>query len=119
MAPQPDPPPEQRRFLVIKFRVGSRENGYLVGPALVSTRDYKRFHFCDEPSAATLETGDYEVVKVYPLGMTYGEVSLFFLRDFPPAATERDRSAGWTASDGTFYSAEGWVSINQHLVVAA
>jgi len=119
MVPQPDLPPELRRFLVIKFRVGSRENGYFVGPTLVSTRDYKWFHYWDEPGAVTLEADDYEVVKVYPLGMTYGEVSLFFLRDFPPAASERDRSAGWIASDGTFFSAEGWVSNNQHLVVAA
>lgn len=119
MAPQPDPPPELRRFLVIKFRVGSRENGYLVGPTLVSTRDYKQFHYWDEPVAAALEADDYEVVKVYPLGMTYGEVSLFFARDFPPAATRSDRSAGWIASDGTFFSAEGWVSLGQHLIVAA
>jgi hypothetical protein len=119
MAPQPDPPPELRRFLVIKFRVGSRENGYLVGPTLVSTRDYKRFHFWDEPGAATLEADDYEVVKVYPLGMTYGEVSLFFARDFPPAATGPDRSAGWFTSDGMFYSAEGWVSLGKHPILTA
>ena len=118
MEPQPDPPPEQRRFLVIKFRVGSRENGYLVGPSLVSTSDYKRFHYWDEPGVGTLEADDYEVVKVYPLGMTYGEVSLLFVRDFPPAATKRDHAAGWIASDGTIYSAEGWVSISQPLVVA-
>ena len=118
MAPQ-ESTPELRRFLVIKFRVGSRENGYFVGPILVSTRDYKRFHYWDEPGAAMLEADDYEVVKVYPLGMTYGEVSLFFVRDFLPAATERDRSAGWTASDGTFFSAEGWVSLSQHPIVAA
>jgi hypothetical protein len=119
MATQYENTPELRRFLVINFRVGSRENGYLVGPTLVSTRDYKRFHYWDEPGAATLEADDYEVVKVYPLGMTYGEVSLFFIRDFPPAATERDGSAGWIASDGTFFSAERWVSITQHPVVAA
>src|SRR3954465_4684273 len=113
MASQPDHPPEQRRFLVISFRVGTRENGYLVGPTLVSTRDYKRFHYWDEPGAVALEADDYEVVKVYPLGMTYGEVSLFFARAFPPAATERDRSAGWTASDGTFFSAEGWADLRQ------
>ena len=119
MAPQSESPPEQRRFLVIRFRVGTHENGYLVGPTLVSTRDYKRFHYWDEPGAAVLEADDYEVVKVYPLGMTYGEVSLLFVRDFPPAATERDRSAGWIASDGTFYSAEGWVSFGQQPIVAA
>ena len=119
MAPRPDTSPELRRFLVISFRVGSRENGYIVGPTLVSTRDYKQLHYWDEPGAVSLEAHDYELVKVYPLGMTYGEVSLFFVRDFPPAATERDRSAGWIASAGIFFSAEGWVSINQHLVVAA
>ena len=119
MVSQSEPPPEQRRFLVIKFRVGSRENGYLVGPTLVSTRDYKRFHYWDEPGVAMLAADEYEVVKVYPLGMTYGEVSLFFLRDFPPAATERDRSAGWIASDGTFFSAEGWINNGQPLVIAA
>ena len=119
MAPQPDPPPELRRFLAINFRVGSRESGYLVGPALVSTRDYKWFHYWAEPGAAMLEADDYEVVKVYPLGMTYGEVSLLFAKDFPPAATGPDRSAGWITSNGTFFSAEGWVSFSQHLVVAA
>lgn len=119
MASQSEPPPEQRRFLVISYRVGTPENGYLVGPTLVSTRDYKRFHYWDEPGAATLEADDYEVVKVYPLGMTCGEVSLLFARDFPPAATERDRSAGWIASDGSFFSAESWVSLGQLLVVAA
>ena len=119
MAQQPDHPSEQRRFLVISFRVGTRENGYLVGPTLVSTRDYKRFHFWDEPSAATLEADDYAVVKVYPLGMTYGEVALLFVRDFPPAGTRSQRSAGWVAADGTFYSAEGWVNLGQRLSLAA
>lgn len=119
MSPQLDPPPELRRFLVIKFWVGSREYGYLVGPTLVSTCDYKRFHYWDEPGVAVLEADDYEVVKVYPLGMTYGEVSLLFVRDFPPTGTDREHSAGWTASDGIFFSAEGWGSINQLLVVAA
>jgi hypothetical protein len=119
MATQPDPPPEQRRFLVINFRVGSRENGYLVGPALVSTRDYKRFHYWDEPSAVVLEADDYEVVKVYPLGMTYGEVSLLFAKDFAPPTTGPYHSAGWIASDGAFYSAEGWANLDQHVVVTA
>ena len=119
MASQSEPPPEQRRFLVIKFRVGSRENGYLVGPTLVSTRDYKRFHYWDEPAAATLEADDYKVVKVYPLGMTYGEVSLLFAKDFPPAATEPGQSAGWITSDGTFFSAEGWINNGEPLVIAA
>ncbi len=55
MAQQHESTPELRRFLVIRFRVGSPESGYLVGPTLVSTCDYKRFHYWDEPGAATLE----------------------------------------------------------------
>jgi hypothetical protein len=119
MAPHPDPTPELRRFLVINFRVGTRENGYLVGPALVSTRNYRRFHYWDEPSAVVLGEDDFEVVKVYPLGLTCGEVSLLFAKDFPPTATGPYRSAGWIAPEGTFYSAEGWADLGQHPVLAA
>jgi len=119
MAPQPDPPPELRRFLVINFLVGTRENGYLVGPALVSTRDYKRFHYWDEPGAAVLEADDYEVVKVYRFGLTYDDVTRQFAKDFPPIATRPYRSAGWIALDGTFYSAEGWADLGLHPTVAA
>ncbi len=119
MASQPDPPPELRRFLVINFRIGTRENGYLVGPTLVSTRDYRRFRYWDEPGAAVLGEDDFEVVKVYPLGLTCGEVSLLFVKDFPPTAIGPDRSAGWIASDGSFFSAEGWVSLGQHPILAA
>ena len=119
MASQPDPPPELRRFLVIKFRVGSRENGYLVGPALVSTRDYRRFHLWDEPGAAVLGEDDYEVVKVYRPGLSYDEVTRQFAKEFPLAVTGRDRSAGWIAADGTFFSAEGWANLGQHPVLAA
>ncbi len=119
MAPQPDLLPERRRFLVISFRVGTRDDGYFVGPALVSTRDYKRFHYWDEPDTAVLEADDFAVVKSYPLGLTCGEASLLFVRDFPPTASRLDRSAGWIASDGAFFSAEGWVSLDQHVVVTA
>ena len=68
MAAQHERMPELRRFLVINFRVGSRDTGYLVGPALVSTCDYKQFHLWEEPSAAVLSDDEYEVVKVYRLG---------------------------------------------------
>jgi hypothetical protein len=51
---------ELRRFLAINFRVGSRESTYLVGPTLISTRDYIWFHFWDEPSAAILGEDDCE-----------------------------------------------------------
>jgi hypothetical protein len=119
MAPQRESAAELRRFLVINFRVGSRENGYLVGPVLVSTRDYKRFHLWDEPSAAVLGEDDYEVVKVYRLGLTYDEVSRQFAKDFPPATTKPYRSAGWIALDGTFYSAQGWADLGQRPIVAA
>src|SRR5262245_51831475 len=108
-----------RRFLAINFRVGSRENGYLVGPALVSTRDYKRFHLWDEPSAALLGADDYEVVKVYRLGLTYDEVKRQFTRDFPSSIVGPDRSAGWVGPDGTFYSAEGWADLGLYPIVAA
>jgi len=108
-----------RRFLVINFRVGTREDGYLVGPALVSTRDYTRFHLWDEPSAAVLGADEYEVVKVYRLGLTYDEVMQRFAKDFPVALTGAARSAGWIGPDGTFYSAEGWTDLGQHPIVAA
>src|SRR2546425_563885 len=119
MAPQPDPPPELRRFFVISFRIGTCENGYLVGPALVSTRDYKWFHYLDEPSAVVLGEADYEVVKVYRLGLTYDEVTRQFAKDFPPTATGPYYSAGWTAPGGTFFSAEGWADFGQHPILAA
>ena len=119
MATQHERASELRRFLVINFRVGSRDNGYLVGPVLVSTRDYMRFHLWDEPSAAVLGADDYEVVRVYRLGLTYDEVMQQFANEFPPALTRAARSAGWIAPNGTFYSAEGWINIDQHPVVAA
>ena len=111
--------PDLRRFLVINFRVGSRENGYLVGPALVSTRDYKRFHYWDEPSAVVLGEDDYEVVKVYRLGLTYDEATRLFALDFPSTINRPYRSAGWIASDGSFFSAEGWADLAQHPILAA
>jgi hypothetical protein len=119
MAPQHAPAPELRRFLVINFRVGTRENGYLVGPALVSTRDYKRFHYWNEPNAVVLGEDDYEVVKVYRLGVTYDEVTGLFVKDFPPATTRPYYSAGWIGPDGTFFSAEGWANLGKHPVLAA
>src|SRR5262245_33688647 len=108
-----------RRFLVINFRVGSRENGYLVGPALVSTRDYKRFHLWDEPNAAVLGEDDHEVVKVHRLGLTDDEVAQRFANAFPLTATEPARSAGWIAPDGTFFSAAGWADLGQKPILAA
>lgn len=41
MASQHERTPELRRFLVINFRIGSRESGYLVGPALAGLTHYK------------------------------------------------------------------------------
>ena len=119
MVLQHESEPELRRFLVIYFLVGTGENGYLVGPALVSTRDYKRFHLWDEPSAAVLGEDDYEVVKVYRLGLTYDEVPQRFAKDFPSTATEPAHSTGWIAPDGTFFSAAGWADLGQHPVLAA
>jgi hypothetical protein len=119
MTPPHQSTPELRRFLVINFLVGSHEDGYLVGPALVSTRDYKRFHYWDEPSAAVLEKDDYEVVKVYRLGVTYNEVTRQFAKDFPPSATGPYRTAGFIAPDGAFFSAEGWANLGQRPILAA
>lgn len=119
MAPQHERTPELRRFLVINFRVGTRDSGYLVGPALVSTRDYQRFHYWDEPGAVVLGEDDYEVVKVYRLGVTYDEVTRQFAVDFPPTKTEPGHSAGWITADGAFFSAEGWVNISQHPILVA
>ena len=119
MTPQYERAPELRRFLVINFRVGSRENGYLVGPALVSTRDYKRFHLWDEPSTAVLGEDDYEVVKVYRLGLSYDDVSQQYTKDFPLTVTGSARSVGWIASDGTFFSADGWAALGRSYVGAA
>ena len=119
MASQHERAPELRRFLVINFLVGTRENGYLIGPALVSTRDYKRFHYWNEPSSVVLKEDDYEVVKIYRLGITYDEVIRRFAKDFPPATTRRSRSAGWIAPDGTFFSAEGWADFGQRPTIAA
>lgn len=114
---------EQRRFLVINYWVGTRENGYLVGPTLVSTRDYRRFHYWDEPGYAVLAEEDYEIVKVYPLGLSYDEVARQFAQDFAPEVPAPYRSAGWTTTDGTFYSLEPWVRGNgrfreRHVAVA-
>lgn len=104
--------PEQRRFLAINYWVGTRDNGFLVGPTLVSTRDYRRFHYWDEPGYAMLAEDDYEVVKVYPLGLSYDEVVRQFMMDFAPPsqAAGPHRSAGYVGPDGTFYSLEGWGS---------
>jgi hypothetical protein len=113
------PEPEQRRFLAINFWVGTSNDGYLVGPALVSTSDYQQFHYWDEPSAATLGEDDYEILKVYRLGLTYAEAVRQFTKDFPPTAIAPYRSAGWIAPGGTFYSAEGWVALGRPYVVSA
>jgi hypothetical protein len=96
MAVQRDSLSEQRRFLAINFRVGTRENGYLIGPALVSTSDYAQFHFWDEPGAAEFDADDYEIVKLYPRGLTYDEAARQFSTDFPPAFIG-PQSTGWVA----------------------
>jgi hypothetical protein len=118
MASQHKHTPELRRFLVINFWVGTCENGYRASPALVSTHDNKWFHLWDEPSAAVLGADDYEVVKVYRLGVPYDEVMRQFAKDFAPTATGRHRSIGLIAPDGSFFSAEGWADLGQHPVPA-
>ena len=95
MTLQHEPAIEQRRFLAINFWIGTRENGYLIGPALVSTCDYELFHFWDEPLAATLGTNDYEIMKLYPRGLTFEEATQQFAKDFALAAMETHRSTNW------------------------
>src|SRR6185295_13979401 len=95
MTLQPEPETEQRRFLAINFWIGSRENGYLIGPALVSTCDYELFHFWDEPLAATLGADDYEIMKLYPRGLTFDEATRQFTKDFVRAAVGARRSTDW------------------------
>jgi hypothetical protein len=75
---------EYRRYLVINFRVGTYETGHFVGPVLVSTPDYHRFHFWDEPDEAYLDEADYEVVRVYPLGCGQAEAQRRFAMEFAP-----------------------------------
>jgi hypothetical protein len=85
---------KQRRFLVIKYWVGTPTSGSLAGPVLVSTADYYHFHLWDERDAATFGPNDYEVVKVYPLGSTYNEVEARFVQEF-----STDAPTGWLPAD--------------------
>jgi hypothetical protein len=85
---------KQRRFMAIKYWVGSPASGAFVGPVLVATSDCRRFHFWDEPEAAVLRPGDYEIIKVYPLGMTFREVERRFAQEFPS-----DAGVAWLLQD--------------------
>jgi hypothetical protein len=109
---------EQRRFLAINFRVGTRENGYLVGPALVSTSDYAHFHLWDEPSAALLDVDDYEIIKLYPRGLTYDAVAQQFAQNFPSAMIRPDSSAGGMAAGAASWW-QAWTGRGQQQVPAA
>lgn len=99
--------PRQRRFLVINFRVGTRNDGYLVGPILVSTHDFRRFHYWDEPEAVLLEDDDFEILVLYPLGMSRDEAAYRFGIDFPPLVPVGQRYA------------QGWQMPSQHMAVTA
>jgi hypothetical protein len=83
MNAHPESVPEQRRFLVINFWIGSRDDGLLEGPVLVSTGDYERFHLWDEPYAALLNEDEYQIVKLYPRGLTYEEATRRFASEYP------------------------------------
>ena len=96
----------ERRFLAINFWVGSRDNGYLVGPVLVSTPDYHQFHLWDEPAVAILREDEYQIVKLYPRSLTYDAATKLFAADFPPGAASRS-TAGRFAPDGIFRAAPG------------
>lgn len=88
----------ERRFLAINFWLGSRDNGYQIGPALVSTSDYEIFHFWDESLAAALGPNDYEIMKLYPRGMSLEEASQQFTKDFAFAVVSNRRAANWMSS---------------------
>ncbi|HEX9371747.1 MAG TPA: hypothetical protein VF897_12115 [Roseiflexaceae bacterium] len=92
--------PEQRRFLVINYWIGSRDNGYLYGPVLVSTCDYEQFHLWDEPGAAVLEEDEYEIIELYPHGLSYDQAVRRFAKEFPPAVVGPPYSIEWAALDG-------------------
>jgi hypothetical protein len=94
MNTQRDHTTEPRRFLAIYFRVGTPENGYLVGPALVSTRDFAHLHFWDESLAAEFDIDGYEIIKLYPRDMTYDQAARQFTKDFSPAMLGLS-PAGW------------------------
>ena len=103
----PDRTTQQRRFLAIYFRVGTSENGYLVGPALVSTGDYAHFHFWDEAPAAELDTDGYEIIKLYPRGMTFDEASRQFAKDFA-ALLNGPQATRWRLPSQATSDQQGW-----------
>ena len=99
--------PKQRRFLAIKYWVGTPASGMLVGPVLVSTSDYCQFHFWDEQDEATLGPGDYQMIKLYPLGMSFSEAQAHFAREFQ---SEQTREYGLVDSAGDLI----WASLSRH-----
>ena len=117
MAAQYEATLERRRFLAINFRIGTRENGYLIGPALVSTSDYARFHFWDEPGAAEFDADEYEIVKLYQRELSYDEATRQFARDFPPAVSGLCLS-GWSALGAAGGAGESRHTIGRQVVAA-
>lgn len=94
---------QYRRFLVIRFRVGTPDAGYFVGPILVSTSDYRSFHFGDEPDGALLEAGDYQVLRVYPLGCGYSEALRRYVGEFAPACMANELAPVAERESPTFF----------------
>jgi len=86
--------PKQRRFLVINYWLGNPASGVLVGPVLVSTSDYRHFHFSDEVDAATLEPAEYQIIKLYPPGCSLDAILSGFAREFLS-----DVAAEWARSN--------------------
>jgi hypothetical protein len=90
--------PRQRRFLVINYWLGSRDEGVLEGPVLVSTRDYERFHLWDEPYPAVLGADEYQIIDLYPRGLAFEEAARRFASEYPwavgllPAAERPERA---------------------------
>jgi hypothetical protein len=99
---------KQRRFLVINYWVGTPTSGALVGPVLVSTSDYRHFHFWDELDAVTLELCDYEIIKMYPHGCNFNQAESLFVREF-----QSGMAAEWMLLDPAA-PALLWAGLGQH-----
>lgn len=111
--------PEQRHFLAIYYWLGIRENGSLIGPVLVSTYDFRAFHLWDELDPAVLEADEYEVVKVYPLGLTSMEAERLFAREFFPAEIAPRAAVHRAPLDDFPHALEPWSAHNRSSVVIA
>src|SRR5262245_38728292 len=94
------------RFLAVKYPLGG-DFDHMVGPELVRTVDYLRFDLAFPTRAYFGLPSGYELLKMYPVGLTATQALRKFVRDFPPTVIklgeQPPRSAGWIAPNGDFY----------------